>query len=377
MKRFIDRAVLLTYSLGTLLLSETSPEILVAFLCAVIVSSLGYFLKQRSCRLILCLLYLACSLFHMEFILFSPVIFYGFLEEKAHIFSALAGAACLRYFFSDHDWRLTCFLIFGGFLAFILQYRTAEYLAHDTAFRKSRDDSTELNLLLKQKNQILLEKQDYEIYTATLKERNRIAREIHDNVGHLLSRSILMTGAARTLNRDPALSSFLEQLEDTLNIAMTSVRESIHDLHDDSIDLRRVFSELTEGFTFCPIQLNYDMGPEIPRAVKYSFIAIAKEALTNITKHSDATKVLLSLHEHPGIYQLIIEDNGAPSPGICSGTQSDPPLNPLSDPLEYFSGSGMGLANMRDRVAALHGAIQVQAQNGFRIFITVPKSDLS
>ena len=64
---------------------------------------------------------------------------------------------------------------------------------------KLRDDSTEKNLLLEEKNHMLVEKQNYEIYTATLKERNRIAREIHDNVGHLLSRSILITGAAKAV----------------------------------------------------------------------------------------------------------------------------------------------------------------------------------
>jgi signal transduction histidine kinase len=42
-----------------------------------------------------------------------------------------------------------------------------------------------------------MEKQDYEIYLATLRERNRIAREIHDNVGHMLSRSILQIGALK------------------------------------------------------------------------------------------------------------------------------------------------------------------------------------
>ena len=55
---------------------------------------------------------------------------------------------------------------------------------------------------LQKKNKALQEKQNYEIYAATLRERNRIAREIHDNVGHLLSRTILLTGAAKTLNRD-------------------------------------------------------------------------------------------------------------------------------------------------------------------------------
>ena len=68
--------------------------------------------------------------------------------------------------------------------------------------RRIKDDSEERTLLLAEKNKALQEKQNYEIYAATLRERNRIAREIHDNVGHLLSRTILLTGAAKTVNRD-------------------------------------------------------------------------------------------------------------------------------------------------------------------------------
>ena len=44
--------------------------------------------------------------------------------------------------------------------------------------------------------------------------------------------------------------------------------------------------------------------------MKYCFISITKEAFANIMKHSNATKVQLILREHPGLYQLCIEDNG-------------------------------------------------------------------
>lgn len=64
-----------------------------------------------------------------------------------------------------------------------------------------RDTDTELKLVMEQRNRELLEKQDNEIYLATLRERNRIAREIHDNVGHMLSRSILQVGALATIVR--------------------------------------------------------------------------------------------------------------------------------------------------------------------------------
>lgn len=360
MKSFIDRTILLIYSLGSLLFLTADPVFLAAFLVSIMTASLSYCLKWRAFRLVLYVLYLVCALFYIDFILFFPVVFYCLLEEKTPALSVLTGIVCLRYFFKNSLWSLLFFLVFGAVLAFILQYRTAEYAAHDLLFKKSRDDSTELNLLLKQKNQILLEKQDYEIYTATLRERNRIAREIHDNVGHLLSRSILMTGAAKTLNHDPALSQFLDQLEDTLNIAMTGIRESVHDLHDESVDLKNVLLELTESFSFCPIQLYYDMGSEVPRAVKYSFIAIVREALNNVMKHSNATRVCLALHEHPGIYQLIIEDNGTAAQNFCQ--------SPVSS-------YGIGLTNMQDRIAALNGSMQIQTQKGFRIFITVPKTE--
>ena len=99
----------------------------------------------------------------------------------------------------------------------------------------------------------LLEKQDYEIQVATLNERNRIAREIHDSVGHLLSRSILQLGALKAVHRqEPELNAQLDTLKSTLSQAMDSIRESVHDLHEESIDLRSQLETLCRGFTFCP-----------------------------------------------------------------------------------------------------------------------------
>lgn len=85
-------------------------------------------------------------------------------------------------------------LIVGILLSLVLKLKEEAYEELEQEYRKTRDDSKERNLLLQEKNRSLIEKQDYEIYTATLQERNRIAREIHDNVGHLLSRCILIVG---------------------------------------------------------------------------------------------------------------------------------------------------------------------------------------
>ncbi|MFR2337816.1 sensor histidine kinase [Mediterraneibacter gnavus] len=223
---------------------------------------------------------------------------------------------------------------------------------------KLRDDSTEKNLLLEEKNRMLAEKQDYEIYAATLKERNRIAREIHDNVGHLLSRSILITGAAKAINASDALSPVLDDLDHSLNQAMTSIRTSVHDLHDESLNLKEAAESLTSDFTFCPVTLNYDMGFEVPREIKYCFISIVKEALSNVARHSNATLVQITMREHPALYQLCIEDNG---------TLTESNLETL------LPNRGIGLSNMNDRLKVLNGNLQITIQKGVRLFITIPK----
>lgn len=91
-------------------------------------------------------------------------------------------------------------------------------------------------------------KQDYEIHLATLQERNRIAREIHDNVGHMLSRAILQMGALQTIHREEPLHGQLMQINDTLGEAMNSIRESVHDLHNESLDLKQALFDICKEF---------------------------------------------------------------------------------------------------------------------------------
>lgn len=354
MKRIIDQAVILIYCFATVLLTRIDTAFLTAFLAAVIFACLNYFCSDRRITLLSSAIYMILSFFFPGFLLFLPVILYGILQYKNYIMLIPLGIATV--------WKLLpvslplfLFVLLGAAVALLLQYQTASYEELHSQYKKTRDDSTELTLLLKEKNQALLEKQDYETYTATLKERNRIAREIHDNVGHMLSRAILMTGAMKMINKDAALTEPLIQLEDTLNTAMTNVRDSVHDLHDDSINLKEALGGLIQTFTFCEIHMDYDMGFEIPKDIKYSFITIVKEALNNIIRHSSASCVHLIVREHPGLYQLVIEDNGTKK--------------------KAEKGEGLGLMNMKDRVDSLKGTMQIQDEKGFRIFITIPKNE--
>ena len=369
MRRMTGQLLLILYSFLFFLLSPADLNFVVGFLVSLICIGMQMFLKDDWERYVLLICILAGSWYCVGICEFLPVLFYGFwtkenrgimiLAVAGGIFTGVSGNTNLSY-------GQMYLLIVGILLSLVLKLKEEAYEELEQEYRKTRDDSKERNLLLQEKNRNLIEKQDYEIYTATLQERNRIAREIHDNVGHLLSRSILMVGAIKIVNEDEKLSPSIEQLEESLNTAMTSVRESVHDLHDDSVNLKEVTEELVGEFTFCPVDLSYDMGYDVPREIKYGFIAIVKEALHNIVRHSDASKVKIVMREHPALYQLIVEDNGTVKEPIQSGG-----VKTVSR--EFQSGQGMGLRNMSDRVLMLGGMMQIVRKEGFRIFITIPK----
>lgn len=223
-----------------------------------------------------------------------------------------------------------------------------------------RDSATELNLSLKEQNKYLIENQDYKIYLATLTERNRIAREIHDNVGHMLSRSLLQTGAVITINKDEKVKPFLIGIKDTLDQAMNSIRSSVHNLHDESVDLKASIENIIVEMKNYKVDFEYDVSIDVDKKVKYSIISIIKEACSNIMKHSNANDVLISIKENPAFYRIDINDNG----NTCRKTQQE--INNICE------SDGIGLANIRDRVKALSGNINITTEKGFRIFITIP-----
>lgn len=390
MRYFTDSILLLLYSTLTFFYVPADQALVFALLFAVIlccITYLGRVCKTESCshnslpvlknagNIIPVLagsyvIFGLCSLWFSDLLLFFPLLLYQTLS--AGLFPLAVAELPLWGFLVFQINRfpaVLCLLgIFGFVLSFFLWLYARKYQALYQDFHQIRDDSEEHTLLLSEKNKALLEKQDYEIYAATLRERNRIAREIHDNVGHVLSRSILMTAACKTINKNDSLDPLLGNLEESLNGAMNSIRSSVHDLHDDAIDLEDAIKGLVKDFTFCPVNLTYDMSRQIPREVKYSLISITKEGLSNVMRHSNADSVDILLREHPALYQLCIEDNGTPENEI-------PDIQTVSDSNKAKNTSGgMGLSNIRDRAKALGGTVQITQENGFRIFVTIPKS---
>jgi len=265
-----------------------------------------------------------------------------------------AGLLAAMRIYTGVDIAILAFTVGLAVLLWALQRRVD---ALEQEARLVRDSAREANLALAQKNEALQQAQDANVKLATLSERGRIAREIHDNVGHMLARSMMQVGAVMTVNSDPTVAEGLTQLKDTLTLAMNSVRESVHDLRDDAVDLYETVAGSLRDFSAYDTNLNYDMGHDAPAPVKACFAAVTHEALANIARHSNATRIQISLQEHPRFYQLAIADNGT---GL---------------PQKPAAATGMGLENMRLRTAALGGRFTVRRQNGFSIHITIPKAE--
>lgn len=358
MSRMFDNIILLILSLIILFSGNNFIAPVIIFLLLFCMSAMGLYLRDTKIIKYILLIYILISAFVPQCIVYIPIILYiAFMNNIKWEAAAGVIAFLMCILTKDYEmWQLVYVLVVMA-LSVYIQYKSSKIEILSNELIRLRDTSAEYNMMLKGKNKTLLEKQDYEIYLATLRERNRIAREIHDNVGHMLSRSILQIGALLSINKDETMQEHLVNVKDTLNQAMNSIRESVHDLHNESVDMKKAIYDAIEDMKDYKINIDYDVSPAVPRAIKYCFIATVKEAMNNIVKHSNGDSVNIILREHPGFYQLLIEDNGKVSNRSLKG--------------------GIGLENMRERVEAFSGTFRIDTEKGFKIFISINKSNVN
>lgn len=237
--------------------------------------------------------------------------------------------------------------------------RRTEGTRADRARNLSASDALrERELALERRNRDLVDAQDYEVRLATLEERSRIAREIHDNVGHLLTRAVVQAEAYRVVHAGEPCEKDLGAVADTVREALDEVRASVHDLRDDAVDLSVQLRELVERAcegTGLEASVRVEAG-EVPVAVASCLSSVAREAVSNVLRHSDARRVRLELVEHPGLWRLTVADDGAAAPASPDG-------------------AGMGLTSMEERVRSLGGTFRAgpDPRGGWTVFASVPR----
>jgi signal transduction histidine kinase len=195
-------------------------------------------------------------------------------------------------------------------------------------------------------------------------ERGHLARELHDELGALLTAAKL--DVARLKSRigpqSPEANERLQHLTETLNSGIALKRRIIEDLRPSSLAnlgltaaleiLAREFSERSGLEVNCLVDAT-----ELDESAQLTVYRTVQESLTNVGKYAEATRIDVALHDFPNHVELEIRDNGQ---GFDPRT-----VRP----------STHGLAGMRHRVEAAGGRLNVQSRpgQGTRIFASLPK----
>ncbi len=198
------------------------------------------------------------------------------------------------------------------------------------------------------------------------RERIRIAKDIHDDLGANLTRITMLSESARSdLNNPLQVGGHLDQIHNTareLTRAMGEVVWAINPRHDTLDSVAAYLEEFGQNLLkTAGIRCKMDMPSEFPvqvitAEVRHNLFLAFKEALHNVIKHAGASEARISLMVEPAAFTLVVEDNGKGFvlETILAGTPHGQPSH----------GTGNGLANMRQRLAEIGGRCEIESAPG-------------
>jgi signal transduction histidine kinase len=210
---------------------------------------------------------------------------------------------------------------------------------------------------------------------AALRERSRIAREIHDVLAHSLSGLMLQLEGARMLASTPGsngqLQAALERAHHLAHAGLEEARRAIGALRDEELPGAERLEQLAADFTRdSGVHTTFEVAGA-PRPLdseaSLTLFRVAQEALTNARKHAQPDRVDLQLAYEPGGTRLVVEDHrdGDGQPAIVAGSP-DRRASASERP-------GYGLTGMRERAQLLRGELAASPiDDGFRVELWIP-----
>lgn len=319
--------------------------------------------------------YLDCA--HFAPLLYPVISFSVYFSFRPAVSNGLSLAYFVLYlgrlWRDDPTWydsqvALTIFLVFMLLLVFMQMM--ARVIDHDERRRRH----TERLLADLEASHVKL--QAYAAQVAELaatEERNRLARDIHDSLGHYLTAvNVQLEKAQAFWARDPAEAQVaMGEARQSAREALQDVRRSVAALRDadDHFSLRTALADLARGMDNGRLHITLNVSGEetgYTRPVLMTLYRAAQEGLTNIQKHAQATAVTLTLILGEQEAKLCLWDNGH---GFDPATLGE---------LRAAPQHSFGLQGIRERVELARGQMTLTStpQQGTELCITAPKNPM-
>lgn len=229
--------------------------------------------------------------------------------------------------------------------------------------REQMDEKDEINSLNEQLRDANIELENYAVESEKLaqaRERNRLAREIHDTLGHTLTGIIAGIDAALAVAdvSPETLKRYLTLVSDVARQGMTDVRRSVNELRPDALEQGDLLSAIHKMISQMSATSKVDIALD-NSAGRLSFgedeetiiYRIIQESITNSIRHGKADTVRIQMTREYNIVTITIRDNGIGA--------SDIEL-------------GFGLTHMKERLDMLGGKIHVDGSDGFCVVAEIP-----
>ncbi|GMK41630.1 hypothetical protein PCCS19_46870 [Paenibacillus sp. CCS19] len=199
---------------------------------------------------------------------------------------------------------------------------------------------------------------------AQTEERNRIARDIHDDLGHRLIRVKMMSEAALHLFDHDAdrARAIVEQIRDQLQDSMDRMRHTVRKLSAPEQESRvysldKLVQEAGETLGIEVLFAITGRPEQLYPSIEYVLYRNAQEAITNAVRHGGAVRVEVNLDFQPGGVAMSVENDGAL------------PSGPLT--------TGIGMRGMQERAALVGGRITCRAEGRFSVMTWIPSHSQS
>ena len=192
-----------------------------------------------------------------------------------------------------------------------------------------------------------------------VEERNRIARDLHDTIGHGLTGTIMGLEMVQVLIDDDLekAKDMISNLKDRSRENLVRVREVVNTLNPNENISKGIesFEELIASFKASTnVEIDFEIQGQVFKInpnINIVIYRIIQEGLTNAIRHGKADKIQISLSFNKKDVDLYIKDNGSGVEGI---------------------NKGFGLKSMEDRVFSLGGTISFMSKDGFTILARIP-----